>query len=40
MRRDAHAKMHGLVKAEFIIEPDLSEELKIGLFEEAKTYPA
>ena len=40
MRRDAHAKMHGVVKAEFIIEPNLPEELKIGLFKEAKTYPA
>lgn len=40
MRRDAHAKMHGVVKAEFIIEPNLPEELKVGLFKEAKTYPA
>ena len=40
MRRDAHAKMHGVVKAEFIIEPNLPEELQIGLFKEAKTYPA
>ncbi|MFA5924989.1 MAG: catalase family protein [Methylococcaceae bacterium] len=40
MRRDAHAKMHGVVKAEFIIEPNLPEELQIGLFKEPKTYPA
>jgi Catalase len=40
MRRDAHAKMHGVVKAEFIIEPDLPEELKVGLFKEPKIYPA
>lgn len=40
MRRDAHAKMHGVVKAEFIIEPDLPEELKIGLFKEPNTYTA
>ena len=25
MRRDAHPKMHGVVKAEFIIEPNLPE---------------
>ncbi|WP_020484995.1 catalase family protein [Methylomonas sp. MK1] len=40
MRRDAHPKMHGLVKAEFIVEADLPEELKIGLFKEPKTYQA
>lgn len=39
MRRDAHPKMHGLVQAEFIVEPDLPEELAIGLFSEAKSYP-
>lgn len=40
MRRDAHPKMHGLVKAEFIVETDLPEELRIGLFKEPKTYQA
>ncbi len=40
MRRDAHPKMHGVVKAEFIIEPNLPEELQIGVFKEAKTYQA
>lgn len=40
MRRDAHPKMHGVVKAEFIIEPDLPTQLQIGIFKEAKTYPA
>ncbi|MDT8999575.1 catalase family protein [Paucibacter sp. APW11] len=41
MRRDAHPKMHGLVRAEFIVEPDLPEELRIGVFAEpGKTYPA
>src|SRR5215213_5505607 len=40
MRRDAHPKMHGLVKAEFIVEPDLPPELRIGVFKEPKTYPA
>ena len=38
MRRDAHPKMHGLVKAEFKVESDLPEELAIGLFSEAKSY--
>lgn len=40
MRRDAHPKMHGLVKAEFIVETDLPEELRIGLFKEPQTYQA
>lgn len=40
MRRDAHPKMHGVVKAEFIVEPDLPHELRVGLFAEPKTYRA
>jgi len=40
MRRDAHPKMHGVVKAEFIVESDLPEELRIGVFKEAKVYQA
>ena len=40
MRRDAHPKMHGLVKAEFIIEPDLPPDLRIGIFSDARTYQA
>ncbi len=40
MRRDAHPKMHGLVKAEFIVEPDLPPELAVGLFAKAATYLA
>ncbi len=40
MRRDAHPKMHGLVKAEFIVDPDLPDELRIGLFRHPATYPA
>lgn len=39
-RRDAHPKMHGLVKAEFTVHADLPEALAIGLFSQAKTYPA
>ena len=30
--RDAHPKMHGLVKAKFIVEPDLDPSLSVGLF--------
>ncbi|MFC7298763.1 catalase family protein [Herminiimonas aquatilis] len=40
MRRDAHPKMHGLVTAEFIIEPDLPADLRIGIFAEARSYQA
>lgn len=40
MRRDAHPKMHGLVKAEFCVEADLPAELKVGLFKEAGRWPA
>lgn len=40
MRRDAHPKMHGLVKASFTVEPDLPAELAIGLFSQPKSYQA
>lgn len=40
MRRDAHPKMHGVVKAEFIVEPDLPADLRVGLFSEPHTYAA
>lgn len=40
MRRDAHPKMHGVVRAEFIVEPNLPADLRIGIFKEPKTYPA
>lgn len=40
MRRDAHPKMHGLVRAEFIVEPDLAPELRVGIFAEPRIYPA
>ena len=40
MRRDAHPKMHGVVKAEFIVEPDLPPELQIGIFAKTHTYQA
>lgn len=38
--RQIHTKMHGCVKAAFIIEPDLPQDLKVGLFENPKTYHA
>ena len=40
MRRDAHAKMHGIVRAEFSVEPDLPSELRVGLFSQPRTYQA
>jgi catalase len=39
MPRDAHPKSHGLVKAEFIIEPNLPAAFRFGVFAQAKTYP-
>ncbi len=38
-RRDAHAKAHGCVKAEFRV-PELAEELRVGLFKQPGTYNA
>jgi hypothetical protein len=38
--RDAHPKMHGCVRGEFSIEPDLPEELRIGIFGQPRTFPA
>lgn len=40
MRRDAHPKMHGVVTAEFIIEPDLPQQLRVGIFKQPGTYQA
>ena len=40
MQRDAHPKQVGLLKAEFIIEKDLPENLRIGVFSQEKTYSA
>ncbi len=39
IKRDAHPKHLGLLKAEFIIEENLAPELQVGLFKEVKTYP-
>ncbi len=38
--RQIHPKMNGCVKAELIIEKNLPEELKVGLFKEATSFPA
>ena len=38
-KRQVHTKITGCVKAEFII-PELPGELRVGLFREAKSYPA
>jgi hypothetical protein len=40
MLRQAHSKMHGCVKAAFIVEDSLPSHLKVGVFKEAKTYHA
>lgn len=37
--RDAHAKSHGIVKGELHIHGDLPDELRQGLFAQARTYP-
>lgn len=37
--RDAHAKSHGILRGELIINEGLPEELAQGLFREARTYP-
>lgn len=39
MLRDAHPKHHGCVSATFSV-PELAPKLKVGLFSEAKSYPA
>ncbi len=39
-RRDAHPKMHGLVRAEFIVLADIPDSLKTGLFKTPKKYDA
>jgi len=40
VQRQQHAKHHGCVRAMFTVEPNLPEELRIGLFKEAVSYPA
>jgi Dyp-type peroxidase family len=38
--RDAHPKMHGCVKARFIVEDDLDDDLRVGLFAKPHPYQA
>ena len=38
--RDVHLKMHGLMRAEFSVPPDLPPELRVGLFATPATYHA
>lgn len=40
MLRAQHAKMHGLVKAEFVVEENLSPDLRVGIFKEPRVFPA
>ena len=39
-RRDAHAKHHGCVRAEFIVNPDLPPDMRVGVFREPRTFQA
>ena len=38
--RGQHPKQHGCVRADFIVEPDLPETLRHGVFREPRTYRA
>lgn len=40
MHRDAHPKMHGLVKAHFKVEEDIPPHLQHGVFKPGRTYKA
>ena len=40
MLRQVHTKMHGCVKAQFTVEDNLDEGLKVGVFKEPKSYHA
>src|SRR3954468_23743044 len=40
MRRDAHTKTNGCVKAEFTVLPDIPEAARMGLFKAPATYSA
>ncbi len=39
MLRDQHPKSHGYIQGELIVEEDIPENMKIGVFKESKTYP-
>lgn len=38
MQRQVHTKMHGCVKGRFTIEPDLQEDLRVGVFKPSEGY--
>src|SRR6266516_174648 len=38
--RESHPKHHGCVRAKFVVEPELPEDLRVGVFAGAQTYPA
>jgi len=40
IRRDAHPKNLACLQAEFIVEPDVPAEFKVGIFKIPQTYPA
>lgn len=40
MKRQVHTKMHGCVKAKFIVEENLDDRLRRGVFSEPKTFDA
>jgi len=40
MRRDAHPKHHGAVRAELVVEPNLPPEFAVGVFRAPRRYPA
>lgn len=40
VKRDAHPKCLGLLKATFVVSPNLDDKLKVGIFKEGSTYPA
>ncbi|MBW4619643.1 MAG: catalase family protein [Cyanosarcina radialis HA8281-LM2] len=40
VRRDQHPKAHGCVQAEFIVDDNLPERLRYGVFKEPRTYQA
>jgi hypothetical protein len=40
MRRDAHPKHHGAVRAELDVAPNLPPELAVGVFRSPRSYPA
>ncbi len=39
-KRGAHAKCHGLLKAEFVVHESIPSEMKVGIFSAPSVYPA